>query len=56
VKLWINTVRKDEDHAIRGGCWRISSNCCRASFHNWIVSGHRSNNLGFRVLHRRRKK
>jgi len=46
---------KNEDRAYRGGSWYDASSYCRASFRNWNPPDNRYYNLGFRVVHRRRK-
>ena len=46
---------KIEDRANRGGSWYFTTWFCRASYRYWLVPGDRDDNLGFRVVHRRRK-
>ena len=45
----------NEERALRGGSWCDASSYCRASDRDWGTPGYRSFDLGFRVLHRRRK-
>ena len=46
----------DEDRAFRGGSWCDASSYCRASYRFRYDPSNRNYFLGFRVLHRRRKK
>jgi len=46
----------DEECAFRGGSWYGDAAHCRASNRNGNPPDYRSIVLGFRVLHRRRKK